>query len=87
MKNELDDNAIERKLQSTNSIGGGLVVWFNWSTAYNDENDNEKNCLLSTYYVHALFLIYKPYKIGIIIPFTDEKIFIFEKLGNLPTVT
>lgn len=81
MKNELDDNAMGKELQSTDSIGGGYLVWFNWSIDYNYENDN---CLLSTYYVHALFLIYKPYKIGIIIRFTDEKIFISEKLSNLP---
>lgn len=33
--------------------------------------------------MHALFLIYKCSKTGIIIPLTDEKIFISEKLSNV----
>lgn len=46
----------------------------------------ERNYLLSTYCVHAVFLIYKPYKIGIVIPLTNKKIFLSEKSNNLPRV-
>lgn len=90
LKNESDGNVTGRELQN-NGVAkcrqyGGVWPDLAEELGYNDENGNGKNCSLSTYCVHAFFLIYKPYKIGFIIPFIGEKIFISEKSSNLPTV-
>lgn len=87
LNNELDDSGLGRELQTSGvakhrQCGGGGWGDGMWSDL-TETQGIKRSYLQSTYYMHALFLIYKCSKTGIVIPLTDEKIFISEKLSNV----